>query len=228
MLQALRFGLAIAPFGPGALVVDALVERTLSIQGDTHQSTQFAVDIFDAAFAFGKLCVFTALACFFGKEQGAAIALGSLAIGVSRGKGWVHTQAFVAQGHPIDIAHGFGVPMQVEGNGGNAFAMGHRLIAVPGIKSRISCDMNGKALQVSDRLDGEREKGGAIAFVKALSIFSQDDIAGDRISRGRATRSIAEEAFLFFFFGSIRLVLIAALFDAAFDNQGPLWGCGSH
>ncbi len=50
--QVLR--LAVDAFTGRTLVVDDLVEGTLSIQGDTHQPPSFLVDVLDTAFLAGE------------------------------------------------------------------------------------------------------------------------------------------------------------------------------
>ena len=45
------FGLAIDAFAGGALLVDRLVERAVSIECDAHQLASLDVDILDAALA---------------------------------------------------------------------------------------------------------------------------------------------------------------------------------
>src|SRR5258707_6337921 len=81
-LDTQLFGLAVDALAGGALVVESAVERTGAIESDALDASEFPVDIFDAAFAFRKLCMLACSAGFFGKEQGALKALSAKAIGV--------------------------------------------------------------------------------------------------------------------------------------------------
>ena len=63
-LDSKFFGLTIDPFSRSALIVDLLVEGTFSIHCHAHFATEFPIDIFDAALAFGELLVITTVACF--------------------------------------------------------------------------------------------------------------------------------------------------------------------
>src|SRR5207302_3052811 len=94
-LEAQFFGPTVGALGTRALVVDSVIERPIAIQGDTHLPTQFPVEVFDAALAFGKLGMVTRLAGRLGKQQRAAKALGAVAIGVRELKGGMHAPAFL-------------------------------------------------------------------------------------------------------------------------------------
>ncbi len=133
--QACGLGLAVAALGTGALAIDALVERTLAIQGHAHLSTQFPIGVLDTAFLLEKLRVATVLAGRLGKEQGTAKALGTVAVGMGELVGGVHAQALRAERGAIGIALALRMAMAIEGNGGDA-ATGHGLIDVPGRDSR--------------------------------------------------------------------------------------------
>jgi hypothetical protein len=52
--------------------VDRVIERAISIEEDTHQSTFLPVGIFDTASTFGELGMVTHFACPLRKEQGTA------------------------------------------------------------------------------------------------------------------------------------------------------------
>ena len=71
-LQACGLRLAIAAFGTGALLVDALVERTVAIQRHPHLPAQFPIEVFDAALLLEKRLLVAGLPRGVGKEQGAA------------------------------------------------------------------------------------------------------------------------------------------------------------
>ena len=75
-------GLTVDTFAGGALGVDDVIEGTLSIQGHAHQATGFLVDVLDTAFLFAKLLMVTGLLRRLRKEQGTAIALGAVAVGM--------------------------------------------------------------------------------------------------------------------------------------------------
>src|ERR1051326_8189660 len=76
------FGLTVDAFTTGSLVVNGLVDRTLTIKGHTHLSAFFPVDILDAPFAFDELLVLARGTCFLREKQRATEALGTIAIGV--------------------------------------------------------------------------------------------------------------------------------------------------
>jgi hypothetical protein len=48
--------------------------------------------------------------------------------------------------------------MLVERNGGDAVAIGHRLVGVPGIEGGIGGDVGGKEAQGGDRADVQRDE----------------------------------------------------------------------
>jgi len=229
-LQACSFRLAVAAFGTGALAIDPLVERAVTIQSHTHLSAQFPIEVLDTPFSLEKLRVVTALACRRRPEQRAAKALRAVAVGVGKREGGVHAPALGTQGDAIDIAPTLGMPMLVEGDGGDAPTMHDGLIDVPGIEGGISSDVSGKKAEGGHGADVEGNKVGDIAFVKRLGILGEDDIAVDGIGAGRDSRPIAEQTFLFFFRAAIGLLLVAALFDAeatigiAFGDIGDIKG----
>ena len=136
--DAQRLGLAVDALTGGALVVDDLVERAVSIQQHPHQATFLPIGIFEASFPFGELGVFTGLACRLRKEQRAAKALGTIAISVLELVGGMHAQACRAVGCAIGITTDFLVAVVVEGNGGNAMPVSHRLIDIPVVVGGIS------------------------------------------------------------------------------------------
>ncbi len=106
LLNAQVFGQTVDAFTRGALVVDELVERTLAIQGDTHQPACFQVDVFDAAFVLAKLLMVTALTCWVEERARTAIALVAVAVGMPELVGGVHTQSDgTAAGSHLHHAH---------------------------------------------------------------------------------------------------------------------------
>ena len=70
--QAECFGVAVAALGAGALPIDRLKQRAVSREGDTSESPDFPVEVFDAAFAFLELRMVTGLSGGVRKEQGTA------------------------------------------------------------------------------------------------------------------------------------------------------------
>src|SRR6266480_6530858 len=166
--QACGLRLAIAAFGTGTLLVDALVERTVAIERHTHLPAQFPIEVLDTAFLFEKLRLVTGLPRGVGKEQGAAKALGAVAVGVRKLGGGMHAKAFDAQRHAVGITTALGMTMLVERNGSDASAMHHGLVGVPGIKGGIGGDVGGKEAQGGDRTDVEGNKVGDIILVKGL------------------------------------------------------------
>src|SRR6266567_1106453 len=213
-LQACGLRLAIAAFATGALLVDALVERAVAIERHTHLPAQFPIEVLDTAFLFDKLRLVAGLPRGVGKEQGAAKALGEVAIGVRKLVGGMHAKAFDAQRHAVGITTALGMTVLVECNGSDATAMHHGLVGVPGIKGGIGSDVGGKEAQCRHGADVEGNKGGDIVLVKGLGVLGQDHIAiAGHDGRGH-TAAIAPEQFLALLFGAIGLLLIDAFFDA--------------
>src|SRR5438552_4121646 len=91
--NAQSLGLTVDAFTRGALVVDGMVERSVTIEQRAHQPAFLPIGIFDAAFTFGELGVLTGLSCAGRKEQGAAKALREKAVGVPKLKDGSHPQA---------------------------------------------------------------------------------------------------------------------------------------
>src|SRR6266487_6862621 len=96
-LQACGLRLAIAAFATGALLVDALVERAVAIERHTHLPAQFPIEVLDTAFLFDKLRLVAGLPRGVGKEQGAAKALGEVAIVKENLIGIIHAKTFETQ-----------------------------------------------------------------------------------------------------------------------------------
>jgi hypothetical protein len=213
-LDAQVFGLTVDAFAGGALAVDALVEGTVAIQGDTHQAPSFLVDVFDTAFVFAKLLMGAALARWRWMEQGTAIALRAVAVGMLELVGGMHTQADGAQRRPISVTRIDRMRMLIEGHGGDARARRTGLVGVAGIESGIGSDMQGQGHQHRHGLEGERREIGDIPFVERQGIVSQHHITVDGISGCRHPRAVAPHEFLFLFRGAIGLHLMGALFDA--------------
>src|SRR6266516_2440160 len=113
-------GLTVDAFRRGALIINSLVEGPVAIQGHAHASTQFPIDIFDTAFAFGKLGMLTTGSRRLGKEQGTAEALGAVAIGMVELKGGMHRQLFGTQRGAIGLPLVDGMSVLVERHSCNA------------------------------------------------------------------------------------------------------------
>src|SRR5216683_3331300 len=90
--DATLFGEGVDAFTAGALVVEGTKEGTIAIKGDALDAAEFPIGVFDAAFAFGELFVFTGLASLFGEEQRALEALATIAVGVIELLGGMHGQ----------------------------------------------------------------------------------------------------------------------------------------
>lgn len=114
------FGLTVDTFTAGALAIDGLVERPRSVEGHAHLPSQLGVDIFDTATAFEKLGMVATLIGFLGDEQGAPVAQGLVAIGVSKGEGRCHPQSFGTARHPIRVTRESGMSVLIERNCRNA------------------------------------------------------------------------------------------------------------
>ena len=126
--QELEFSMTVGSLSTGALAVNRLIEGTLPIEGDTHLGSGFPVEVFDAALALFELLVLTALSIGLGKEQGAAKALGAVAVGVRELVGGMHAQPDGTQGYAIRSTLTLRMAVRVEGNGGNTASKNRRLI----------------------------------------------------------------------------------------------------
>ncbi len=73
--------------------VNGVVEWTVAIEGDTHQSACFDIDVLDTTFAFAKLLMQADLVRCLRKEQRATEPLGAIAIGMIELIGRMHAQA---------------------------------------------------------------------------------------------------------------------------------------
>ena len=160
------FALAIDAFGTGALGVDGLVERTLPIQGHAHLPAQFPVQVLDTAFLFEELGMVARLSAGLRKEQWAAKALRQVAVGMGELVGGVHAQPFGTQRHSVSGPLAFRMPMLVLGDGGDATAVDHHLIGVPGIEGSIGGDVSGKEAQGGHGAQVERDEIGDIVFIE--------------------------------------------------------------
>src|SRR2546425_13195303 len=92
-LDTQLFGLTVDALGTGALVIHRVVEWPLPIQRHTHLATELPIEIFDAAFAFGKLGMLTRLASRLGREQRATKALSAVAVGMGELERGMHAPA---------------------------------------------------------------------------------------------------------------------------------------
>jgi hypothetical protein len=119
-LNAKGLRLAVDAFAGSPLVLDGLIEGTLSIQQRPHQPTFLPIGILDTALAFGKLRMVRGLPCRLRKEERAAKALRATAMGVRKLVGGMHAQASRAVWRAIGVARHFLVPMAIEQNGGDA------------------------------------------------------------------------------------------------------------
>lgn len=213
-LDAESLGVTVDAFGRGALRVDGLVEWSGAIERHTHQATWLDIDVFDAAFALGKLRVVAGLAAGVGEEQRTAVALGTVAMGMSKLVGRLHRQALGTQGDAIDIAREDGMAMLIERNSSDATMADSRLIHIPGIEGGIGSDMSRKEAQDCKRLEVEGAIVGDIVLVERLGVLGQHDVA--IISRdGRDdARAVAPQVLLAYLGRPIRLLLVGRAFDA--------------
>ena len=211
------FGLTVDAFTTGTLGVDGPVQRALAIQGDTHETSRLDIDVFDAPFGAGELLVIT-MSGFKrrGEIQGTTVELCTVAIGMRKAVGWMHTQAFGAAWDAIGITRKRGMAMLVLGDRCNASMDGAFLVDVPGIIGGISRDMDGKRLQSEHSALIERFKGGDIAFIEGLRLLGEHHISV--VSSGRCGHpgAITPDELFFLFDGAIKLLLIGGAFDAEF------------
>ncbi len=174
-----------------------MVEWTFTIQGHALNATTFPIDIFDAAFPFGKLLVITGFACFFRQEQGTLEALGTIAIGVIELPGWMHEESFGASWGSISIPCKGGFAVLVERNCADASMSNRTFIDIPRIIGRITGNMGGKLIERDDRLLVERAKIRDIAFIERLGVFGKDDSSIVNDGGDGNSRPISPNEFLF-------------------------------
>src|SRR5712691_13306031 len=146
-------GLAVDALGAGALLVDGLEKGTVAIESDAHLSAFLPVEVFDTTPALGKLLVVAGLTSPLWHEQGTTKALRTVAIGVGELEGGGHVQAFLTERLAIRVALALGMAVGIEGDSGNAAAMGHGLVHVPGVEGPISGDVGGIKAQSSHGTD---------------------------------------------------------------------------
>src|SRR5579875_2601780 len=139
------FGLAVNAFATCTLGVDCLVEWARAVQQHAHLPALLPVDILDAALAFRELEVATPMAVGSRKEQGAAEALGAIAIRVGKRVGGVHAQACRTQRHPIRSA-ARASRMGIEWDRCDPTVASSRFVDVPGIEGRIGSQVSREAL----------------------------------------------------------------------------------
>ena len=207
------FALAVDAFARGALSVDELVEQTAAIERDADLRPGLPVHVLDTALAFGELLMLTGLASCGRKEQRAAKALGTIAIGVLEVGGGMHGQADGTQRDALGGALVLRMPMLIERDGGHPSAKDAGLVDIPGIKGGIGGDMGGKAVQDGEGLQIKRHEVGDVVLVERLGVLGQDHIA---VLRQRGTGdagAIAPEILFDLFGGAIGLLLVGALLD---------------
>ena len=212
--DAQSLSLTIDTLSRGALVVDPMVERPITVERHAHQSPQFPVGIFDTATAFGKLRMIAGLCGDVRKEQRTAEPLGTVPIGVLERKGRMHGQAFGTHGRAIGIAGKRGMSMLIERNGSDAAMQRGALIDVPGIEGSIGGDVGRIGIEGQHAVAVQGAEVGDIAFIERLGEIRHHHIAINGIGAGGDPGAIAKQADLFFFRAAVGLHLIAALFDA--------------
>ena len=211
--QELAFGMTVGPLRAGALTVDSLIERAVTVEAGAHLSARFPVEGFDTTLALSELLVLTALCAGLGKEERTAKALGPVAVGRRELVGRIHAQLFLTQRHAISRSLALGMTVRVERDSGNAPTVGTRLIDVPSIKSGISGDVRRVKAEVGHGLQVERHKVGDVVLVESLSLLGEDDITivGD-VGTGQA-QSIAPQLLILFGRATISLLLVGRAFD---------------
>src|SRR5947207_13866278 len=123
----------------------------------------------------------TPLARALGKEQRAAKALSAKAVGVLKGEGGMHTQAFGATWRAIGVARDFFVAMAIERDGSDARPVSHRLIDIPVVVSSISGHI-GRELVGGHH--GSLEEGTIIRDVRLIEgpgVLGEHPLAIDRV-----------------------------------------------
>ena len=101
-----------------------------------------------------------------GKEQRTAKALGAKAVGVLKWVRGIHAQAGPASRRAIGVARHFLVTMAIEGDGGNAFTMGHGFVDVPKVEGGIGGHMDGEVVKGHHAAQVERAVIGHIGFIE--------------------------------------------------------------
>jgi len=197
-LDAELFRLTVDALTSGALVGEGVVERAGAIQSDALDTSEFPVDIFDAAFAFGERCVLACCAGFFRKEQGAWEALSAKAMGVVERDGGVHGQATGTERGAISQASKGRFGRLSEGDSGDAALASGSFINVPCIRSSISGKMGGIRTEGSNDLAMEGAERRDIVLVERLGLCSQDHIARVRGRSRCNARTVAPKQFFLF------------------------------
>jgi hypothetical protein len=146
------FGLTVDTLAARPLRINSLVQWSISIEGHTHSSPFFPIEILDAPLPFDELLVITGGTCFRRYEQRAAKTLSPIAVGMMELDGWMHTQTFRAERYPIRIPLRLGVPMLIEWDSSDATMTSSVIIDVPGIKSGIGCGIQRKVIECKSGL----------------------------------------------------------------------------
>lgn len=199
-----------------ALWVESLVEGAGAIKLHAHESPALPIDILFTADAFGKLDVVAAFSCSSWQEQGALEPLRTIAVGVSKLKSGMHSQASRTAWYPIRITLKDRVAMLIFRHSSNAAMTGGLLIDIPGITGGVSGQMRRKLRKRDHCLLIERAKIGDIAFLERLGIFGKHHIA---VVWGRSSRhpsAIAPDELFLLFGAPIGLFLVGTALDAKF------------
>jgi hypothetical protein len=198
-LNAQFFGLAIDALARGALSVHSMVERSVTIEGDTLDAAALPVDILDTALALEELRVLAGLPSRFGKEQGTLETLGAIAVSMEKRCSRMHRQTDRTTRRAVRQTRKRSFAVLVERNSPNAPMTCRSFIDVPGIIGRISCQMSRILLESMNGLAVERAEVRDIAFIERLSVLGQDDIAVVRGGGSSDTRAVAPKQFFLLF-----------------------------
>ena len=101
------FGLTIDALASSPLVVDGMIEWMHAIHQQASTASRFIIDILLAPRAFLKLLMLASLSGGLGKEERAAVAQSTIAIGMRIMEGGDHAQSDGAMWGAIRIKDGF-------------------------------------------------------------------------------------------------------------------------
>src|SRR5690242_16514297 len=113
----------------------------VAIQGDTHDSPFFDIDVLHTAFSFSELLMVAGLVCGLRKQQRTLIALGAISIGMVKSLCWNHPHIFRAKRRSIGITFKSWMTMLIAGNSSDTSMESTCVVDVPSIERSICGDI---------------------------------------------------------------------------------------
>lgn len=212
-LDTSLFGKSVDAFTASSLVVESTEERTIAIEGDTLDATQFPGDVLHTAFAFDTLFVLTRLASLRRKKQGALEALSMIARGMIEEDGRMHGQADGTARSAMSQASKRCLGRFSERNSSDAVVTSGGFMDVPRIIGCIADQVGREVIEGENGLTRERAERRDIVFVEGLSLFGEHD--GSLLSHdgGSDAGPRAPDELFLFLGGAIGLFLVGTAFD---------------